>query len=202
MTSGAGTPRTSGSGASPPPTDGAGQPQAGAAVAHPALDRFIHAIEVAAAWFLAVVTALTFVSVILRYFFAWQIPDTYDIGRLLLATLIFWGMAGTGYRGEHITVDLVWGALGRRWQRALDVFASALTLFAMTAFAIMMGSKVLDTRAEHVLTFDLRQPVWIYYALAWLGLVAAVLLLAIRLYRLLLHPLALEVGARASVTTE
>ncbi len=201
MRSGAGTPRTSGSGA-PPPTDGDARSQASAAVAHPALDRFIHAIEVAAAWFLAVVTALTFVSVILRYFFAWQIPDTYDIGRLLLATLIFWGMAGTGYRGEHITVDLVWGVLGRRWQRALDFFASALTLFAMTAFAIMMGSKVLDTRAENVLTFDLRQPVWVYYALAWLGLVAAVLLLAIRLYRLLLHPLALEAGARTSVTTE
>lgn len=200
MRSGAGTPRTSGSGV--PPTDGAAQSRASAAVAHPALDRFIHAIEVAAAWFLAIVTALTFVSVILRYFFAWQIPDTYDIGRLLLATLIFWGMAGTGYRGEHITVDLFWGALGPRWQRALDVFSGALTLFAMTAFAIMMGSKVLDTRAENVLTFDLRQPVWVYYALAWLGLVAAVLLLVIRLYRLLLHPLALEVGARASVTTE
>ncbi len=199
-TGGAGTPRTGGSDASP--AQGAAQSPSGDAVAHPALDRFIHAIEVAAAWFLAVVTALTFVSVILRYFFTWQIPDTYDIGRLLLATLIFWGMAGTGYRGEHITVDLVWAALGRRWQRALDVFASALTLFAMTAFAIMMGSKVLDTRAENVLTFDLRQPVWIYYALAWLGLVAAVLLLSIRLYRLLLHPRALEVGARASVPTE
>lgn len=188
-------------GAGAPPEGGAAPPPA-AVVAHPGLDRFIHVIEVTAAWFLAVVTALTFVSVILRYFFAWQIPDTYDFSRLLLATLIFWGMAGTGYRGEHITVDLIWGALGRGWQRALDVFATALTLFAMTAFAIMMGSKVLDTRAENVLTFDLRQPVWMYYALAWIGLVAAVLLLVIRLYRLLLHPLALEDGPRAHVSTE
>ncbi len=190
-------------GSDAPSKDGAERPPtSGAVVAHPALDRFIHAIEVTAAWFLAIVTALTFVSVILRYFFAWQIPDTYDFSRLLLATLIFWGMAGTGYRGEHITVDLIWGALGARWQRALDVFATGLTLFAMTAFAIMMGSKVLDTRAEHVLTFDLRQPVWIYYALAWVGLVAAVLLLSIRLYRLVLHPLALDSGTRASVSTE
>ncbi len=190
-------------GAGSPPEEGAASPSAGGAVvAHPGLDRLIHAIEVTAAWFLAVVTALTFVSVILRYFFAWQIPDTYDFSRLLLAILIFWGMAGTGYRGEHITVDLIWGALGPRWQRAVDVFATVLTLVAMTAFAIMMGSKVLDTRAENVLTFDLRQPVWIYYALAWIGLAAAVLLLLIRLYRLLLHPLALEIGARSSVTTE
>ncbi len=42
------------------------------------VDRFIDAIEVTAAGFLAVVTLLTFVSVILRYFFSWAIPDSYD----------------------------------------------------------------------------------------------------------------------------
>lgn len=168
-----------------------------AAGAGSGLDRFIEAIEVTAAWFLAAVTALTFVSVILRYFFNWSIPDTYDIGRLLLAILIFWGMAGAGYRGEHITVDLVWGALGPRLRRALDLFSNAVTLFAMAAFALMMGHKVLDTREEHVLTFDLGQPVWIYYLVAWLGLAASVLLLVIRLYRLALNPQALGAGGHA-----
>lgn len=152
------------------------------------LDRAVDAIEVTAACFLAAVAALTFVSVILRYFFSWAIPDTYDISRLLLAILIFWGMAATGYRGEHITVDLLWSAFGARMQRALDVFANGLTLFAMSTFAYMMWHKVFDTRAEHVLTFDLRQPVWIYYLVAWLGLVASVLLLALRVYRLALRP--------------
>lgn len=193
MTRGADAPRTRNAVASQ--TDGV-------VVAHPALDRFVHLIEVTAAWFLVIVTALTFVSVILRYFFAWQIPDTYDISRLLLATLIFWGMAGTGYRGEHITVDLIWSALGPRARRALDIFATALTLFAMLAFTLMMASKVLDTRAEHVLTFDLRQPVWVYYGLAWVGLLAAVLLLVIRLYRLLLQPGALRSDRHAGVSGE
>ncbi|HLT26998.1 MAG TPA: TRAP transporter small permease [Zeimonas sp.] len=166
------------------------------------LDRFIRWIEVTAASFLAVVTALTFVSVLLRYLFVWQIPDTYDFSRLLLAILIFWGMAGTGYRGEHITVDLVWGAVGPAVRRALDVFATGLTLFAMAAFMVMMATKVVDTRAENVLTFDLRQPVWIYYALAWLGLAAAVALLLVRLYRLLLHPDELDAEARVSTSSE
>lgn len=156
------------------------------------LDRAVDAIEVTAACFLAAVAALTFVSVILRYFFSWSIPDAYDISRLLLAILIFWGMAGTGYRGEHITVDLLWGALGPRTRRVLDIFSNLVTLFAMTAFAYMMGHKVFDTRAEHVLTFDLRQPVWIYYLAAWLGLVASVLLVALRVYRLALRPGLLE----------
>jgi len=159
------------------------------------LDRAIDLIEVTAAWFLAAVTALTFVSVILRYFFNWAIPDTYDFSRLLLAILIFWGMAGAGYRGEHITVDLLWGLFGPRMRRALDVFSNSVTLFAMAVFAIMMWHKVLDTRAEHVLTFDLRQPVWIYYLVAWLGLAASVLLLVLRVYRLAFRPEMLEPAA-------
>ena len=148
----------------------AGDPSAGGR-----LDRFIEAIEVTAAWFLAA-----------------AIPDTYDFSRLLLAILIFWGMAGAGYRGEHITVDLLGGALGPRMRRAMDLFSNAVTLFAMAMFALMMWLKVLDTREEHVLTFDLRQPVWIYYLVAWLGLAASVLLLAVRVYRMALRPEALE----------
>lgn len=152
------------------------------------IDRLIDAIERLAAWFLAAVAALTFVSVILRYFFAWAIPDTNDFSRLLLAILIFWGMAGTGYRGEHIAVDLVWSACGPRLRRALDVFANAVTLFAMAVFTWMMGVKVADTRADNLQTFDLNLPVWLWYFVAWAGLVAATALLAVRLWRLLFAP--------------
>ncbi len=165
------------------------------------LDRVVDAIEATAACFLAAVAALTFVSVFLRYLFTWAIPDTYDISRLLLAILIFWGMAGAGYRGEHITVDLLWGALGPRVQRALDVFSNGVTLFAMAAFAWMMWRKVVDTRADNVLTFDLGQPVWLYYLVAWLGLAAAVVLVALRVYRLALRPGLLETGEK-SLTAE
>ena len=64
------------------------------------------AIELIAAFFVGVVAADIFISVLLRYFFSYQIPDSYDFGRLLLGILIFWGIAATSYRGGHITVDL------------------------------------------------------------------------------------------------
>src|SRR5262249_56624525 len=73
-----------------------------------AMDRFIDGIELVAAFFVGIVAADIFISVLLRYFFAVQIPDAYDFGRLLLGILIFWGIAATSYRGTHITVDLVW----------------------------------------------------------------------------------------------
>jgi TRAP-type C4-dicarboxylate transport system permease small subunit len=151
------------------------------------VERFIALIELTAAGFLAVVTALTFVSVILRYFFAWAIPDSYDLTRLLLGILIFWGIAVASYRGDHITVDLLWSAVPPPVQRAMDTFASLVTLVALTAFTWMFGLKVLGTRADNVATFDLRQPVWIYYFIAWVGLASAVVLLIVRTLRLLLR---------------
>ena len=76
------------------------------------MDRFIDAIELIAAFFVGLVAADVFISVLLRYFFSVSIPDSYDFGRLLLGILIFWGIAATSYRGTHITVDLLWANVG------------------------------------------------------------------------------------------
>lgn len=153
-----------------------------------AFDRFIDVIEVTAAGFLAVVTLLVFVSVFLRYFFAWSIPDSYDFTRLLLGILIFWGMAVASYRGDHISVDLLWTVAPPAIKRAMDVFAALITLLAMATFTYMFAEKVLGTRADHVGTFDLRQPVWIYYLIAWIGLASSILLLVLRTMRLVFWP--------------
>src|ERR1043165_8639226 len=73
-----------------------------------AMDRFIDGIELIAAFFVGIVAADIFISVLLRYFFSIQIPDAYDFARLLLAILIFWAIAAPSSRGTHITVDLIW----------------------------------------------------------------------------------------------
>jgi hypothetical protein len=71
-------------------------------------------IEWLAAIFVGIVALNIFVNVLLRKFFSTSIPDYYDFGRMLLGILIFWGIAATSYRGGHITVDLVWTAVGKR----------------------------------------------------------------------------------------
>ncbi|MBI4967974.1 MAG: TRAP transporter small permease [Rhodospirillales bacterium] len=152
------------------------------------VDRFIDGIEVTAACFLAVVTALTFVSVFLRYFFNWTIPDTYDFSALLLGILVFWGIAVANYRGDHITVDLVWSVAGRRGKRALDILAALVTLVVMLTFTWMVGTKVVSVRADNVLTYDLRLPVWMFYLVAWAGLAASMVLLTVRTLRLVFRP--------------
>src|SRR6476469_3242024 len=151
-------------------------------------DRFIDSIELIAAFFVGIVAADIFISVLLRYFFSVQIPDAYDFGRLLLGILIFWGIAATSYRGTHITVDLIWSNASPRWQRVIDVFATLVLLFVVTVQTYTLFDKVRGTYYDNVLTFDLRLPTWPYFAVAWAGDVSAVLLIAIRTYRLIVQP--------------
>jgi len=156
------------------------------------MDRAINTIEWLAAIFVGIVALNIFVAVVLRKFFDTSIPDAYDFGRMLLGILIFWGIAATSYRGGHITVDLVWTAAGPRMKRAIDVFATLVLLFVVAVQTAMLFDKVRGTYVDNVQTYDLNIPTWPFYAVAWAGDVCAVLLIAIRTYRLIFHPEQLE----------
>jgi TRAP-type C4-dicarboxylate transport system permease small subunit len=152
------------------------------------MDRFIDGIELVAAIFVGIVAADVFITVVLRSTFNWSIPDSYDVGRMLLGILIFWGIAATSYRGTHITVDLVWANVGGKSRRVIDVVATLVLLFVVTVQTWTLFDKVATTRADNVLTFDLNLPTWPFFAVAWAGDVSAVLLIAVRTYRLIFRP--------------
>ena len=158
------------------------------AVNRSVMDRIIDTIEAIAAMFVGLVAADIFLSVLLRRFFSLQIPDSYDFGRMLLGILIFWGIAATSYRGTHITVDLIWASASPRYQRLIDIFATLVLLFVVSVQTYTLFDKVNSTRVDHVLTFDLNLPTWPFFAVAWAGDISAVLLIAIRTYRLIFHP--------------
>jgi TRAP-type C4-dicarboxylate transport system permease small subunit len=152
------------------------------------MDRFIDTIEWIAAGFVGIVAANIFLAVILRNTLNTAIPDSFDIGRMLLGILLFWGIAATSYRGGHITVDLVWANVGPKYQRMIDVFATLVLLFVVTVQTYTLFDKVRGTYNDHVLTFEMHMPTWPFFAVAWVGDVSAVLLIAIRTYRLIFHP--------------
>ena len=152
------------------------------------MDRFIDTIEWIAAAFVGIVAANIFLAVLLRNIFSYSIPDSFDIGRMMLGILIFWGIAATSYRGGHITVDLVWANATPKYQRWIDVFATLVLLFVVTVQTYTLFDKVVDTYSSHIVTMDLQLPVWPFFLLSWIGDVSAVLLIAIRTYRLIFHP--------------
>lgn len=156
------------------------------------MDRVIDTIEWTAAIFVGLVALNIFVAVILRKVFATSIPDAYDFGNLLLGILIFWGIAATSYRGTHITVDLLWSAGNKRTRRYIDIFATLVLLFVVIVQTYTLLDKVLVTYRDNVLTYDLHLPVWPFFAIAWLGDIAAVVLIAIRSWRLIFTPELIE----------
>src|SRR5437667_765266 len=132
------------------------------------MDRFIDTIEWIAAGFVGIVALNIFLAVILRNTLSYNIPDSFDIGRMLLGILIFWGIAATSYRGTHITVDLVWANVGPKARRVIDVFATLVLLFVVTVQTWTLFDKVASTRADNVLTFDLNLPTWPFFLVDWL----------------------------------
>ena len=68
------------------------------------------------------------------------------------------------------------------------MFATLVLLFVVTVQTYTLFDKVRATYNDNVLTFDLRLPTWPFFVVAWLGDVSAVLLIAIRTYRLIFHP--------------
>jgi TRAP-type C4-dicarboxylate transport system permease small subunit len=162
--------------------------QRGADMKRASMDRFIDTIEWIAAGFVGIVAANIFLAVLLRNIFSYSIPDSFDIGRMMLGILIFWGIAATSYRGGHITVDLVWANVGPRYQRWIDVFATLVLLFVVSVQTWTLFDKVRGTYNDNVLTFDMGMPTWPFFAVAWAGDVSAVLLIAIRTWRLIFSP--------------
>src|SRR5256714_14084286 len=128
------------------------------------MDRFIDSIEWIAAIFVGIVAADVFISILLREFFSYSIPDSYSFGQLLLGILIFWGIAATSYRGTHITVDLIYANVSPRYQRWIDVFATLVLLFVVTVQTWTLFDKVRGTYNDGVLTFDMHMPTWPFFA--------------------------------------
>src|SRR6267154_2163346 len=115
------------------------------------MDRFIDAIEMIAA---------IFVAVLLRNLFSTAIPDAYNFGQFLLGILIFWGIAATSYRGTHITVDLLWANATPKYQRVIDVFATLVLLFVVTVQTYTLFDKVRTPYQDNILTYALQLPIW------------------------------------------
>lgn len=149
------------------------------------IDRVVTIVEYGAAVFIALVTALTFVSVIMRYLFSAPIPDTFDLTRLMVCIAIFWGIACACWRGEHIQVDLFWAALPSRAKLVVDIIAMLVLFAAMAVLAWVVFVRVVEMVPSGRTTGDLLLPMWPFFAVASLGLGLAVIVIPAYLYRLI-----------------
>jgi len=146
------------------------------------MHRFLSAVETTAAVFLLLIALLTAGNVLLRDLFSIQIPDWFDGTKLLQGIALFWGIALASYRGSHICVDVVWEHLRAPGRRAMDLFATAVTLAFLAPMAWMVFTKVLAGGTQA--TSDLRLPLMWFTSIAACGAVAGAVLALARVIEL------------------
>lgn len=146
------------------------------------MKRLLSAVETLAALSLLVIALVTAANAFVRYAFGWQLPDWFDGTQMLLGIAMFWGIALSTYYGNHIAVDLLWEALGRRGKRGIDLFATAVTLAFLVPLAWMVWVKVGGTGSQG--TMDLRLPLKWFYSAAAAGATLAAGLALVRLVQL------------------
>jgi TRAP-type C4-dicarboxylate transport system permease small subunit len=167
-----------------------------------AIERLIAYTETAAGIFLAAVTLLVFVNVMLRgssvglgdilnwitgrkdMKFVLTIPEWYHLSCLALGVSVFWGLAATSYRNDHIKVDILWDWLGPVGKRLLDTFATGILFLFLLVFTYMLGVKVMSGYWSGEATYDLRLKLWPFHLVMGIGILFATVLVFVRLLRL------------------
>lgn len=147
------------------------------------MDRLLALIEKIAGAMLAIVAGLVVVAAVMRYGFAKNLPDGFDLARYLQGIAIMWGLSVATYYRSHICVDLVWELVGPGARRIIDIFAAALTalFFVMLAWALL--SRLPSLISSHEVTVDLQMPTWYLYAVAIAGACATALVSIVVLLR-------------------
>lgn len=140
-------------------------------------------IERIAGLALGLVTLLVVLSAVGRYIFASPIPDAFDLSRLLLGVSIAWGLASLGYHGTHIKVDLLAHSLPRKWNKLMNAFAWSVLLIFSILLAWKIGERTFSAYSGGDATMELRLPHWPFFLAIWLGIVASVFTVAVRLWR-------------------
>ena len=90
--------------------------------------------------------ALTFVDVILRYWFDAPIPGGFEVTELLLASLIYCGLPLVTIRREHVSVDLFDQFIPAALHRVRDLAVQVVCTICITTLAWLMWRKARESQ--------------------------------------------------------
>jgi len=132
---------------------------------------------------LFVIMVLIAVDVFGRYFFNKPIPGSFEITDMMMVLIVFFGIAYTGVKGEHVNLgDLLLGRFSNRLRGFIATTTNILSLclFALIVWQSFQQANIL--RFKGTVSEILRIPVYPFLWVVTLGslLLCVVLLLGIR----------------------
>ena len=136
-----------------------------------------------AALLLFLMMALTFVDVILRYWFSAPIPGGFELTELMLASLIFCGLPLVTMENQHVSVDLFDRFIPRAWYRFRDILVLVVCTICVATLAWRMWHKASESHAYGDITSVLELPLAPVFFLGALSLAVTVVVFAVLVYR-------------------
>lgn len=131
-----------------------------------ALDRCANALSrlgiLLSGGFIALVTAMIFINVLLRSLFGINLPFAEEWASLSLIPMAYLGLGYTLRRGKHIAADIVLSRVPVRVRRLMLLAVAVFSLFVLVFF-LERGWELLSYNwARHVTTNGpMRTPMWI-----------------------------------------
>lgn len=121
--------------------------------------------------------AVQVANIVGRKGFEFPILGTVEMTRMLLAVVVFLGLAFSEDLGDHITIDLIYVRLGPRMKAVFDVFANLTSIAVIGLISWQLFSFALFTRASGEETGILDWPIWPFVLITAFG--SALYMLAI-----------------------
>ena len=142
----------------------------------------VHSLTLLSALSLGILLAVTFASVIMRYFFNAPILGSNEIIQLASVALVMLGMPGAAQKSMHIRVDVFDQRIGAVGRLVGAVLTRILSVYLLGILAWRAWGKLLDAAEFGDATNMLRIPLWPFCGLLILGSVLYALVLAIQLF--------------------
>lgn len=155
-------------------------------------------IEVLIAFFLAVMIALVFVNVVLRYGFSTGFAWSEEISRLCFIYLVYLGAIGAMRDNQHLIIDSILTRIQPRAQKVVFLLVQAGIIWVMGILSIGSWQLVIQNLGDRWVATQF--PVFLIFGVGLVTGVAIILLSLANIYRLVV--LKLSVSELISVRHE
>lgn len=119
--------------------------------------------------FLAVMMFMTGIDVVMRYIFNRPISGAYELTELMMVILVFFGLAYTQIKKEHVAVDLVFN----RFAPKMKTISSCVSYFlCLSLFVVMTWQSIKQVQSKWnsgLVTGTLGIPLWPFYLITAVG---------------------------------
>ena len=124
--------------------------------------------------------AIQVVNIVGRKGFQFPILGTVEITQMLLAVVVFLGLAYSEDLGDHITIDLIHVRLGPRMKAVFDVFSNLVSMVVVGLMSWRLFEFASFTRLTGEDTGILDWPLWVFVVVTAVGAALYALAVAVK----------------------